>query len=48
MKMTYGYIAERKDTDPAIKLVEELLYQFSISIQPGRWFVDYLPVCKSQ
>ena len=46
LRMTYGYIAERKEIDPAIKLVEELLYQFAISIQPGRWFVDYLPTCK--
>ena len=44
MKITFGYITERRKPDPAIKLAEQVSSDFGNSIQPGRWLVDYFPI----
>lgn len=47
MRATFGYVTERRKPDPAIKIAEQLSADFGTSIQPGRWLVDYFPICKS-
>lgn len=47
LKLTYGYTIDTTKRDPLVDLAERALEQFSLSIVPGAWLVDNLPIRES-
>lgn len=45
LRLTYGYEVAETD-DPLVKLADTTMDQFSKSVAPGGFLVDFIPACK--
>ncbi|KAI1186117.1 cytochrome protein [Nemania serpens] len=43
LKVVYGYTVEPRKPDPLVRLINETMHYFSISVVPGSWLVDIIP-----
>ena len=46
LKITYGYIAERKGKDHLVDMAVKSMHEFSEATIAGKWPVDIMPFCK--
>ena len=47
LKMSHGYTIEPDGPDPLVDLADDVLIEFSLSVNPDAWLVDILPFCAS-
>lgn len=45
LEITYGYTVEGDD-DSIVRMVDNVMEEFSASIAPGAFLVDLIPICK--
>ncbi|WP_258237454.1 cytochrome P450, partial [Arcobacter sp. AHV-9/2010] len=46
LKIGYGYTIEPDKRDPLVDLADRAMEEFSLSVLPGTWAGDFLPILR--